>query len=157
MAVVNEEFDRIVKLLQSIESLDKLLMDQIEIISLKPVFSCIFKADKKVFTNIYNSIHGTVYAGLVDLLGGIVISLDHIEEQAAYFEKHGTPIRQVSSDINISYLSHASLGDNLYCEGKLLKKGKNLAFSQIDIYKDSSKKFMLATGRHTKFLSKSKL
>eukprot|EP00835_Amoeboradix_gromovi_P006272 NODE_708_length_4951_cov_0.361500.p2 type:complete len:157 gc:universal NODE_708_length_4951_cov_0.361500:2225-1755(-) len=156
---MNTKFDQILDILSKKDCFDKMLMDQIEVLEIEPTFKCIFKADKQSFTNVYNSIHGGIYSSLVDLLGGIVISLHNIDEQSAYFNKTGELIKEVSSDINISYLSSSAVGDQLYCEARLLKKGRNLAFTQVDIYKltDENETILLATGRHTKFIFKHKL
>ena len=153
---MKEYIDGLFAMLQSQDCYDKMLMEHIEIISIEPIFKCVFRAEKEMFTNVYKSVHGTIYAGLVDMLGGIAISLADFEEQKAHLLKHGELIRQVSSDINISYVSSAFLGDRLYCEARLLKKGKNLAFTQVDIYNDKDMS-LLATGRHTKFLFKAKM
>jgi len=60
------------------------------------------------------------------------------------------PLRPgVSVDINCSFTTAAKVGETVKIEGKVLKLGKNLGFSQVDISKDGK---LVASGRHTKAL-----
>eukprot|EP00834_Sanchytrium_tribonematis_P000281 NODE_5_length_72347_cov_1.339331.p49 type:complete len:157 gc:universal NODE_5_length_72347_cov_1.339331:53041-52571(-) len=156
MKLNDPHIEALFELINSVDGYDKMLLDKMEILELEPIFKCRFRPDTSKFVNVYDSIHGGVFSGIVDLLGGVVISLNNYEEQAKHLQNSGKLIREVSTDINISYVSSAKKGEDLYCEAKLLKKGKNIAFTQVDIYKDEGKT-LVATGRHTKFIFKSKL
>ena len=151
------EIHEIIKKLTANNSYDSFLFESMEVLDDTPIFKCLFHANKHIHTNVYDSIHGGIFSGLVDLLGGIVITLDNIDEQMELFQRTGKLIKEVSTDINISYLSSAVLGDVLYCEAKVLKKGRNLAFTQVDIYNNKDRSTIIVSGRHTKFIAKHKL
>jgi acyl-coenzyme A thioesterase 13 len=67
-----------------------------------------------------------------------------------------TANRGVSTDIHVSYINGARIGEELLIEGKLDKLGKRLAFVRVDIRarkvgsQDSGN--VVATGSHTKFV-----
>lgn len=52
-----------------------------------------------------------------------------------------------------SYLKGAKLGDVLEIRSELLKRGKTLAFTNVDILNKSDGGALIATGRHTKFIN----
>ena len=150
----NEHVDNIKKMIIDTQGFDKIFLDQMTILQSHPTLQVTFNASLQQFVNIYGTVHGGVYATLVDLLGGIVITLHNFDDHVKHLDKHGTVIREVSSDINITYIQSAKRGDTLFCEAKLLRKGKHMAFTETCIYKD---KTLLATGRHTKFIAPVKL
>ena len=50
--------------------------------------------------------------------------------------------------LQVNFLSPAKLGETVMVEGHLLKMGRSLAFTQVNLlHEDGS---MIATGRHTK-------
>jgi len=55
----------------------------------------------------------------------------------------------VSVEINCSFASAVKVGETIKIEGKVLKLGKSIGFSQVDFYKDGK---LLSSGRHTKAL-----
>lgn len=89
--------------------------------------------------NSYSTLHGGATCTLVDVVGTMAaLTRD--------------PMRAgVSVDINVSFASAAKAGDTVRCEGRVLKQGKRLAFTQVDIYRKSDNT-LIATGRHTKAL-----
>lgn len=90
-------------------------------------------------TNSYNTLHGGCTASLVDVMGTLALL-------AANVKRAG-----VSLDINISYLSAIKIDDTIVCVGRVLKAGKTIGHTQVDIYNKSDNK-LVATGRHTKYL-----
>eukprot|EP00045_Choanoeca_perplexa_P005489 m.46444 g.46444 ORF g.46444 m.46444 type:complete len:106 (+) comp13151_c0_seq3:218-535(+) len=57
----------------------------------------------------------------------------------------------VTVELSTSYTSSAKAGDSLRVEGKVLKMGRRLGFTQVEIFR-SSDDALVATGRHTKAL-----
>ncbi|KAK5946132.1 hypothetical protein PMZ80_000272 [Knufia obscura] len=97
-----------------------------------------------VTENLLNSkqgLHGSVSATIVDWAGGIAIA-------STGMEKTG-----VSTDIHVSYVSSAKLGDLLTIEGKVAKVGRNLGFTTVTIYKgEGDDQQVVAHGTHTKYV-----
>jgi len=86
--------------------------------------------------NSYGTLHGGAITTIVDVMGTMALmAKDHT--------KAG-----VSVDLNVNFLSAAKIGETLTCEGRVLRLGRTLGFTQVDI-KDSKGK-LVATGRHTK-------
>ena len=59
----------------------------------------------------------------------------------------------VSVDLNVSFMRAAKRDSYLTIEGRLLKVGKALAFTEVDLYErreDGSRGKLIASGRHTK-------
>ena len=57
----------------------------------------------------------------------------------------------VSVDLNVSFCAAAQAGSELQVEGRVLKMGRKLAFTEVEITDKESGK-LIATGRHTKAL-----
>jgi acyl-coenzyme A thioesterase 13 len=86
--------------------------------------------------NSYGSLHGGATSTLVDIMGTLaLLAKDH---------KRGG----VSIDLNVSFLNAAPLGSKIICKGAVLKLGKNLGFTEVEILNEEGK--IIATGRHTK-------
>ncbi|KAI9140703.1 HotDog domain-containing protein [Paraphysoderma sedebokerense] len=95
--------------------------------------------------NGYGALHGGQIANIIDIVGSLAII-------AAGHQTSG-----VSTDISVSYFSHAPLNSKLILHGKALKLGKSLGFAQVDLYLSETKAGkedtkLIASGRHTKFL-----
>uniref|UniRef100_A0A0N5C1X6 Acyl-coenzyme A thioesterase 13 n=1 Tax=Strongyloides papillosus TaxID=174720 RepID=A0A0N5C1X6_STREA len=92
-------------------------------------------------TNPVGTLHGGCSATLIDCI--------------TTFACIATPQQKagVSVDMTINYLSSAKVGDTIVLEGNVLKLGKNLAFTQGNIYlkKDNN---LIVTGLHTKAFPK---
>lgn len=56
----------------------------------------------------------------------------------------------VSVEINTSYLASVPVGEEVTIVGTLLKGGRRLGFTSVNIYRADGK--MAVTGRHTKAL-----
>ncbi|ETI28161.1 hypothetical protein G647_00610 [Cladophialophora carrionii CBS 160.54] len=97
-----------------------------------------------VSANLLNSkggLHGSVSATIVDWAGGMAIA-------STGMEKTG-----VSTDIHVSYVSSAKLGDILTIEGKVSRVGKNLGFTTVTILKgEGENQSVVAHGTHTKYI-----
>jgi acyl-coenzyme A thioesterase 13 len=91
--------------------------------------------------NSNNSVHGTLSACVVDWAAGMAIA------------STGLDVTGVCTDLSISYLSKAQMGDILNIEGKISKIGKTLSFTVINIGKRMDGGTVnLVHGSHTKFL-----
>ncbi|CAE6997411.1 hypothetical protein CFE70_000480 [Pyrenophora teres f. teres 0-1] len=97
----------------------------------------------KNHVNTHGSIHGSVSATLIDWVGGVAIAAWDNRSKAG-----------VSTDIHISYVSGAKVGDTVEIEGKASKVGGTLAFTTATIWKlqDGRPGPVVATGSHTKFV-----
>lgn len=89
--------------------------------------------------NSYGTLHGAAITALIDVVGTMAL-------MAADHTRGG-----VSVDMNVNFLNPAKLGETVTVTGRLLKTGKSLGFTQVDVHRDSDGK-LVATGRHTKFL-----
>ncbi|KAL1976440.1 hypothetical protein VTN31DRAFT_2722 [Thermomyces dupontii] len=92
--------------------------------------------------NSKSSLHGSFSATVVDWAGGLAIA------------SHGLDSTGVSTDIHVSYLSGAKLGDQLEIEGRADKVGKSLAFTTVTISKrgEDGQLVVVAQGSHTKYI-----
>jgi acyl-coenzyme A thioesterase 13 len=92
--------------------------------------------------NSKGTLHGTFSACVIDWAGGMVIA------------SHGIESTGVSTDIHVSYLSTAKIGDWLEIESHASKIGKTLAFTTVAIHKrdDYGQLFLVAQGSHTKYI-----
>ena len=94
--------------------------------------------------NMINSkggLHGSVSATIVDWAGGMAIASTGLEKTG------------LSTDIHVSYVSTAKLGDVLTIEGSASKVGRNMGFTTVTILKgDGESKTIVAHGTHTKYI-----
>ena len=61
------------------------------------------------------------------------------------------PLRAgVSVELNVSFVSAAPAGSQIHVRGEVLKAGKKLGFTAVEIRSEEGK--LIATGRHTKAL-----
>lgn len=122
-----------------------------------PVYSFFFKdveivsaehgsmvARLPVSGNLLNSkkgLHGSASATIVDWAGGMAIA------------STGMLKTGVSTDIHVSYVSSAKLGDILTIEGNVARVGRNMGFTTVTIYKgEGDGKSVVAHGTHTKYV-----
>lgn len=96
--------------------------------------------------NSLGGIHGTTSAGIIDLIAGMAI-----------VAKSGGEKTGVSTDIHVSYVSSARVGDTVEVECWLNKLGRNMAFTSVEIRKKGGDgkggKKVLITGSHTKYVA----
>ena len=55
----------------------------------------------------------------------------------------------MSLDLNISYMNAAKLGEKIVCKGRVLRIGKSVGFTEVELVRESDGK-IIAKGRHTK-------
>ena len=89
------------------------------------------------FHNSHGKLHGGLHALLVDVVGTL-----------ALLAKDGSR-GGVSVDIQCQYLDSVEVTDTLRCEGRVLKLGKRLGFTEVLLYRESDGK-LVATGKHIK-------
>lgn len=96
---------------------------------------CSMPVDESV-QNAFSTLHGGATATIVDVVGTIaLLSLDPA--------KPG-----VSVDLNVSFCAAAKAGSTVTVEGTVLKAGRKLGFTQVDIRREDGT--LVASGRHTK-------
>jgi len=100
------------------------------------------KCSIKVAPNLQNS-YGTLHGGAIAVMVDVVGTLALMSKDAS---RPG-----VSVDIGVSYMAAAKEGDVVDVEGKVLRMGQKLGFTQID-FRRRSDGAHLATGTHTKAL-----
>lgn len=100
------------------------------------VAECEFVVDSR-HQNSYGTLHGGAISSLVDIVGTMaLLAKDHTRGG-------------VSVDLNVTYLKAAKVGETVKVRGRVLRLGKSLGFTQVDIFA-SDAVTILATGRHTK-------
>lgn len=96
--------------------------------------------------NSLGGLHGTTSAALIDFIGGLAI-----------VAKSGGDKTGVSTDIHVSYVSSAKVGDTVEVECWLNKLGRTMAFTTVEIRKKGGDgkggKKVLITGSHTKYVA----
>ena len=118
----SERFDRVLKGL-TVESIDE------------GRIMCTMLVDEGV-QNAYKTLHGGAVSTIVDVVGTMaLLSIDAT--------KPG-----VSVDLNVSFATAAKASSIVQIEGKVLKMGKRLGFTTVDIRREDGT--LVATGRHTK-------
>lgn len=118
-----------------------LLLDQIDIYHAEPGLIRARLPVDSVHVNSKGSLHGTLSACVVDWAAGMAIA------------SHGLSTTGVSTDLSVSYLSTAKLGEILDIEGRTGKLGKTLAFTTITVSKQlEGESVIVAQGSHTKYV-----
>jgi acyl-coenzyme A thioesterase 13 len=96
---------------------------------------------RALHVNSKGTLHGTLSACVVDWAAGMAIA------------STGHQVTGVSTDLSVSYLSTAKLGDTLEIQGKIGKIGKTLAFTTITIGKRVEEGIVnVVQGSHTKYI-----
>ena len=90
--------------------------------------------------NYGGALHGGAIATLIDDVGSLAIITADRKARPG-----------VSTDLSISYLAPALVGDTVLVSAQVLKVGKTLAFVTVDIRRESDKA-LVAQGRMTKHL-----
>ena len=101
-------------------------------------------AELPLSANLLNSkggLHGSVSATIVDWAGGMAIASTGLEKTG------------LSTDLHVSYVSTAKMGDTLTIEGNANKVGRNMGFTTVTILKgQGEQKTVVAHGTHTKYI-----
>ncbi|CAG8602850.1 2405_t:CDS:2 [Paraglomus brasilianum] len=97
-------------------------------------------AIEKKHLNRLDGLHGGVTSTIVDLGGSLAIA------------SKGLYATGVSTDLNVTFVNSAKLGDIIVMEASCVKIGKTLAFTEINIRNKESGN-LIAQGRHTKFIA----
>ncbi len=87
--------------------------------------------------NAFESLHGGAVCLLIDVVGTLALLTKDATRPG------------VSVELNCSFLSPAMVGDEIEVTGRVLRYGKRLGFTQVDIVRVKDNK-LVATGRHTK-------
>lgn len=92
--------------------------------------------------NSKRGLHGAFSACVVDWAGGLAIA------------SHGFESTGVSTDIHVSFISKASLGDWLEIESRTDRVGKTLGFTSVTVSKrgEDGQLSVVAQGSHTKYI-----
>ena len=91
--------------------------------------------------NPVGTLHGGAIATLVDIAGTLALMTSDAESRPG-----------VTTDLTVSYLSAAPLGDVVLAEARTLKAGRTLGFVEVAIRNAEGK--LLAQGRMTKFMGR---
>lgn len=83
------------------------------------------------------------------LFGGFTASLIDIGGSLAIAAQDEVGSLGVSTDMHISFIRAAKLGETVRIVSQCLKKGRNLAFTTVQLYVDEK---LISTGSHTKFM-----
>ncbi|KAJ1792189.1 hypothetical protein LPJ59_004874 [Coemansia sp. RSA 2399] len=94
----------------------------------------------KEYLNAIGSTHGGWLSTLVDVGGSLAVA------------SHGFTTTGVSTDLSVSFLAGSKEGENVVFDAQVLRLGRTLAYTRVDIFNGSNK--MLATGSHTKYVAR---
>ncbi|XP_057683563.1 acyl-coenzyme A thioesterase 13 [Corythoichthys intestinalis] len=118
------------------------VLSKVEVVSAAPgKVVCEMKVEEE-HANGFGTLHGGLTATLVDVISTV----------ALLNTERGVP--GVSVDMNITYMNAAKMGEDVLITAQVLKQGRTLAFSTVDLTSKASGK-MIAQGRHTKHLGNS--
>merc|ERR1719273_2691417 len=93
-------------------------------------------------TNIFGTMHGGCTATIIDDASTLAL-VDDSEESLKHLG--------VSVKINVDYIKPAKLGTEIIVDARLKKRGRTLAFLDVEI-RDKNSNAIIATGSHTKFV-----
>ncbi|XP_037120158.1 acyl-coenzyme A thioesterase 13 [Syngnathus acus] len=118
------------------------VLNKVEVVSASPGKVVCEMQVAEEHTNGFGTLHGGLTATLVDV----------ISTMAIMYSDRGAP--GVSVDMNITYMNAAKLGEDVLITAQVLKEGRTLAFSTVDLTSKATGK-LIAQGRHTKHLGSS--
>ncbi|KAM5298335.1 acyl-coenzyme A thioesterase 13 [Ctenodactylus gundi] len=138
MSVVTRNLRDAVKMMTTVPGFDR-VWEKVILISAAPEkVICEMKVEVE-HTNKLGTLHGGLTATLVDC----------ISTMALLCSERGAP--GVSVDMNITYMSPAKIGEEIVITANILKQGRTLAFTSVDLTNKATGK-LIAQGRHTKHL-----
>ena len=99
---------------------------------------------KSAHMNSKGTLHGTVSACIIDCTGGLAIATTGRDQTG------------LSTDIHVTYISTAKVGDFLSIEARANKVGASLAFTTVEINRigEQGKQELVASGTHTKYIKR---
>lgn len=118
--------------------------------------------------NSRGDLHGAVSGVILDFMGGIAFVADALlqlhtqskdplpQSQEDVTQAALTKPRGVSTDMNLSYLRPAKLGDTLEIKAHVKKRGRSLGWIGVEIWTKgkNGKSNLCVEGSHTKYLGK---
>ena len=116
-------------------------LDGMEIIHIGPDGAVAEFMVTKANANNFGTLHGGAIALVVDVLGTLAL-LGRDPSRAG-----------VSVDMNQSFLAAAKIGDRVSASSTVLRYGRSVGFTQIDLRTDGPQGRLIATGRHTKYFT----
>ncbi|KAI8584450.1 hypothetical protein K450DRAFT_194901 [Umbelopsis ramanniana AG] len=93
---------------------------------------------EKHHLNRLKSVHGGLLSTVVDIGGSLALA------------SKGLFATGVSTDLNVTFVSSAKLGQTMNVDAKCVKLGRTLAFTEINVSADGK---IVCQGRHTKFVT----
>ncbi|KAI8053382.1 HotDog domain-containing protein [Syncephalis plumigaleata] len=132
---------RTLLLLRRPNGYDSTLADKLKVVEAEPGRAVCTMQIEERHLNRVDSLHGGMIASLVDICGSLAIA------------STGDYLTGVSTDLSVSYLNGSALNEVITIDARCTKIGKSLAFTAVDI---TSGTRLLAQGRHTKFIAKSR-
>eukprot|EP01138_Halocafeteria_seosinensis_P007195 gb/GECG01007358.1/.p1 GENE.gb/GECG01007358.1/~~gb/GECG01007358.1/.p1 ORF type:complete len:202 (+),score=24.50 gb/GECG01007358.1/:1-606(+) len=99
---------------------------------------CEMEATESVL-NSYGTIHGGALSTIVDISSTIALMTKDVMKAG------------VSVELNVSFASAAKAGEQIVIEAWVLKMGRKLGFTQVDVRRKSDGQ-LIVSGRHTKAL-----
>ncbi|NWS44810.1 ACO13 thioesterase, partial [Probosciger aterrimus] len=133
-----ESLKQAMKFMIETQGFDRVL-NKMKLLSATPgKIVCEMKVEEE-HTNKNGTLHGGMTATLVDV----------VSTAALLYTERAAP--GVSVDMNITYTSAAKMGEEILITAQILKQGRNLAFTTVDLTNKATGK-LIAQGRHTKYL-----
>ncbi|KDE09456.1 hypothetical protein MVLG_00358 [Microbotryum lychnidis-dioicae p1A1 Lamole] len=90
--------------------------------------------------NRVGSLHGGLTSSLVDSMGSLALS------------SRGLWMTGVSTDINVTFVRAAPLGETVRLQAQVIGQGKTLAYTRVEMFSTKTGK-LLAYGSHTKYIA----
>ncbi|XP_012313949.1 acyl-coenzyme A thioesterase 13 [Aotus nancymaae] len=135
---VTQNLREVVKALAKTRCFDRVL-GKVTLVSAAPGKVIFEMKVEEEHTNKLGTLHGGLTATLIDTISTYALLCT---------ERGATG---VSVDLNITYMSPAKLGEDVVITAHVLKQGKTLAFTSVDLTNKATGK-LIAQGRHTKHL-----
>lgn len=132
--------DMLMKLLKSNNKGFNTVLQQVKIISASDGnCQATFKVSPDS-VNMFGTLHGGISATLVDVISSLALKSHPLGDR-----------KSVSTDIHMTYLKSAAIGEEILINVKPLKVGKQIAQLYVEILNNANKD-LLVKGMHTKFL-----
>ncbi|EDQ90056.1 uncharacterized protein MONBRDRAFT_16317, partial [Monosiga brevicollis MX1] len=116
---------------------DSIFTKALEISHLGQDKVCVTVTVTKGLLNSYGMLHGGATMTIIDIVGTLALLSRDVNKAG------------VSVEVNTSFISAAREGEQLIAEGRVLRLGRKLGYTQVDIINPKTGQ-LVATGRHTK-------